>query len=263
MAAGLEKWVDSLQSRGKYSFLRRQALAESGLSPEAVKKALQRLVRRGRLVKLKNYFYAVVPLEYANSVGLPPSWYIDELMKAMKRPYYVGLLSAAALHGASHHQPQEFQVVTDRFVRSLHVGRVRIRFFANRAMPRSSVVDIKTPTGVMRVSTPEATALDLIRYEKSAGGLDHVASVLAELLPRLDGTRLQRAVRARKEVHGAQRLGFLLDTLRAHSLARPVHAWLERQSPGLIPLRPGDATSGSRPDRRWHVRVGEPIELSA
>lgn len=35
-------------------------------------------------------------------------------MKFLGQPYYVGLLSAAALHGAAHHQPQEFQVVTNK-----------------------------------------------------------------------------------------------------------------------------------------------------
>lgn len=119
---GLEGWVDSLQSLGRYTFLRSEALAENGPSAEAVNKALQRLERRGRLAKIKKYFYVIIPLEYSKSGGLPPSWYIDDLMKALKQPYYVGLLSAAALHGASHQQPQEFQVFSDRFIRSLHRG---------------------------------------------------------------------------------------------------------------------------------------------
>jgi len=37
-------------------------------------------------------------------------------MAAMELPYHVGLLSAAGHHGASHQQPQEFQVVTDRSI---------------------------------------------------------------------------------------------------------------------------------------------------
>ena len=39
----LEKWVDDRQTVGRYTFLRREAIEESGLSAEAVKKALQRL----------------------------------------------------------------------------------------------------------------------------------------------------------------------------------------------------------------------------
>lgn len=47
MAATLEDWVDGWQSQGRYTFLRAEAVAGSGLSPEAVKKALKRLARRG------------------------------------------------------------------------------------------------------------------------------------------------------------------------------------------------------------------------
>lgn len=257
----LDNWVDSLQSHGRYFFLRSEAVLDSGPSAEAVKKALQRLESRGRLAKAKNYFYVIVPLEYSRSGGLPPSWYIDDLMKAMRRPYYVGLLSAAALHGASHQQPQEFQVVTDRFVRSLRVGRVRIRLLTNKHMLETPVQEMKTPTGKMRVSTPEATVVDLVRFAKVAGGLDNVATILAELLPRLEEKRLLKVVRLQHDVPNAQRLGFLLDELRARSLSKSIHAWIEQRSPGAVPLRPGDMVEDAAQDRRWHVLVGQPIEI--
>ena len=121
-APTVESWVDSLQARGRYTFLRAEAISGSGLSAEAVKKALQRLARRRRVAKVKSYFYVIVPLEYLHAGGPPPSWFIDDLMRAMERAYYVGLLSAAALHGASHQQPQEFQVFTDRPIRPMQVG---------------------------------------------------------------------------------------------------------------------------------------------
>ena len=259
----LEKWVDALQAQGKYFFLRDEAMRQSGLSAAAAKKALQRLVRRGRLTKAKNYFYVNIPMEYSKSAGLPPAWYIDGLMKAMKRPYYVGLLSAAALHGASHQQPQEFQIFTDRFVRSLRVGRVRIHLLTNKYTLDTPVQDMKTPTGTMRVSTPEATVVDLVRYAKTAGGLDNVASVLAELLSSLDERRLLRVARLRGDVPNAQRLGYLLDKLHARSLSGALHPWVEQRSPGSVPLRPGETAGGGIPDRRWHVLVGEPIEIEA
>jgi hypothetical protein len=116
-------------------------------------------------------------------------------MAAMKLPYYVGLLSAAALHGASHQQPQEFQVITDRSVRSLSAGRARVRFFTSKYVARAHTSSVKTPTGSMRVSTPETTAVDLVRFAKAAGSLDNVATVIAELSPSLDPKKLLAAVR--------------------------------------------------------------------
>jgi len=262
-AATAEAWVDALQARGRYTFLRAEAISDTGLSAEAVKKALQRLARRKRVVKVKSYFYLIVPLEYLHSGAPPPPWFIDDLMRAMKRPYYVGLLSAAGIHGASHQQPQEFQVITDRPVRPLRVGRSRIRFFTNKRTGDTAVQSVKTPTGAMRVSTPEATIIDLVRFARAAGQIDNVASVVAELLPVLDPKRLLRAVRTAGDIPNAQRLGYLLERVGARRLARPLHDWLKRQSARVIPLRPGRAAAGVPEDRRWHVLVTDPIEIEA
>lgn len=262
-ATRLGRWVDDRQAHGKYTFLRAEAVAGSGLTAEAVKKALQRLARRGRVLKVKDYFYVIVPLEYRSAGGPPATWFIDDLMDAMRLPYYVGLLTAAAQYGASHQQPQEFQVLTDRSVRALTAGRIRIRFFATKHVDRAAVVNIKTPTGTMKMSTLETTALDLVRFARAAGSLDHVATVLAELTSSLDPKRLLTVTRLVGDVPGARRLGYLLDRVRGRDLSGPMHAWLERQSLRPVPLRPGRPWAGAVEDPRWHVLVNQPIETEA
>lgn len=257
----LEKWVDAQQAGGKYTFHRGDAVAQSGLSPAAEKKALQRLVKRNRIAKAKDYFFIIVPLEYSTAGSPPPSWFIHDLMAAMARPYYVGLLTAAALHGSSHHQPQEFQVVTSRPIRPITVGRSRIRFFVSKFLDQVATTSIKTTTGSMRVSTPEATAFDLVRFAKAAGQLDHVAGVIAGLIPKLDGTKLVAAVKAIGDLPNAQRLGFILDHLPARHLTNPLRHWLDRQAPSMVPLRSVRRGQEGKEDRRWHVIVDEPLEF--
>lgn len=44
-AVAVEDWIDALEARGRYTFLSTEAIRDSGLSAEAVKKALQRLTR--------------------------------------------------------------------------------------------------------------------------------------------------------------------------------------------------------------------------
>ncbi|MEI8375308.1 MAG: hypothetical protein WCJ35_21010 [Planctomycetota bacterium] len=90
-ATTVEKWVDNRQANGSYTFLRTDAITGSGLSPEAVKKALQRLARRGRVLKAKDYFYVIVPLEYQSAGGPPAAWFIHDLMAAMHLPIPVAL----------------------------------------------------------------------------------------------------------------------------------------------------------------------------
>src|SRR5438552_10994057 len=95
----LDELVDALQSQGRYTFTRTEALAALGASAEAFKKAVQLLTHRRRLVSPRRGFYGIVPVEYRVAGAPTASWYVDDLMKAVGAPYYVGVLTAAALHG--------------------------------------------------------------------------------------------------------------------------------------------------------------------
>ena len=65
-------------------------------------------------------------------MGLPATWFIDALMKHFSQEYYVGLLTAAALHGAAHQQPMTFQVITDKRTRNITVGELFIEFICKK-----------------------------------------------------------------------------------------------------------------------------------
>jgi hypothetical protein len=92
--------------------------------------------------------------------------------------------AAAVLHGASHQAPQEFQVVTDRPLPLIEVGWLRLRFVKKVHLAETPTRPVRTPTGDMKVSAPEATAFDLVRYPEHAGSLSNVATALAELAER-------------------------------------------------------------------------------
>ena len=124
-------------------------------------------------------------------------------------------------------------------------------------------MDIKTPTGTMRVSTPEATAVDLVRFAKAAGSLDHVATVLAELSPSLDPKKLLAAVRLIGDTPNAQRLGYILDHVNGRNLAAPLHKWIKRMGHRPVPLRTGRIAAEASEDHRWHVLVDQALEVEA
>lgn len=257
----LKFWIDRVQAGGRYSFLRSEAVRDSGLTPNAVSKALRQAEKDGRILRLKEYAYVIVPLEYRTAGAPPPSWFIHDLMKAMDLPYYVGLLSAAALHGASHQQPQVFQVMTDRSVRPISAGRTRIQFFASKYVSQAAVTEMKTPTGSIRVSTPETTAVDLVRFAKAAGHLNHVASLIAELSPSFDPKRLMAAVRVVDDTPNAQRLGYILDKVRRRELADSIHAWVGNRIERTQLLRPGRPADNAKEDRRWRLLINSPLEV--
>lgn len=253
----LPAWVDDLQARGRYTFTRADAVAATGNTEIAVAASLRRLRKAGRIVSPRRGFHAIVPLEYRATGAPPAEWFIDDLMRHLGRPYYVGLLSAAALYGAAHHAPQVFQVVTDVPTRPLTVGR-RVVFVQGRAA-HSPTETMNTATGTMRVSTPEATALDLVRHATASGGLQNVAGVLRELAERLDGERLVDAARG-VERTVAQRLGWLLDHLGAPDLADPLARVLAAGPLFPAALRPDLPDRGLGTDPRWGVIANATIE---
>ncbi len=263
LGGSLAALVDSYQATGRYVMTREQAVAALGISAEALKKAVQRLVAKRRLAVPRRGFFVIVPVEYRQAGAPPPSWYIDDLMKFCGQRYYIGLLSAAALHGAAHQQPQEFQVVTDGQVRPVVAGRARIRFFRKLRIESTPTMEMKTETGAMHVATPEATALDLLRYVKGAGQLGHVATVLEELAGTVDAERLVEVAELEEDLPSAQRLGYLLAEVGTGDVWAPLAAWIADQRPRYVALRPGRSTHRARKNERWRVLVNEKIEAEA
>ena len=253
--------MDALQQSGRYSFASSEARGACSLSPVAFKQAARRLVLQSRLASPRRGFFVIVPLEYRSMGAPPPSWYIDALMSFHERPYYVGVLSAAALHGAAHQQPQEFQVVTNLALRPAVVGRNRLRFIYKKRIAETPIVKLKTETGFMLVSSPEATAVDLVRYPQAAGGIGNIVTVFSELAERLDPDRLVQAVAMESDVAAAQRVGFLLDRAGARDKIGPLATWVEDRRPRTIPLRADFGAKGAAKDSRWRLLVNETIEV--
>jgi predicted transcriptional regulator of viral defense system len=256
----LDEFVDDLQASGRYTFSREEAIGEWKVNALTLKKAVMRLVGKKRLAVPRRGFYAIVPAEYRSAGAPPPSWFIDDLMRHLGRPYYVGLLSAAALYSAAHQQPQEFQVMTDVPQRPMQAGRSRIRFMVKSNLERTPVREVKTETGTMRVSTPEATALDLLRYVRAAGGLNNAATVLAELAESVDGRKLVEAARADGEIAYAQRLAYILDLVGAGERTKHLERWITKLNPRNTPLKRGEPLKGCPVDRRFRVVVNFAVE---
>lgn len=255
----MSDWVEQLQSLGRYTFTRSKAESETDRSFVAVQTALRRLKEQERIVSPRRGFYVVVPPEYRATGSPPASWFIDELMRDLDQPYYVGLLSAAAIHGASHQQPMVFQVVTSMPTREMRAGKVRIRFFMNSNVERMPTTKIQTETGTMHVATPETTAFDLVRYQAAAGHLSNIATVLAELAERVDGQALV-GVAELVRLPDVQRLGYLLDAIGERDLADPLAGWLGSRKPRVIPLLSRGPTKAEI-DERWRVRPNAELEI--
>jgi predicted transcriptional regulator of viral defense system len=265
----LSSYAFGLLATGRGVFSADEAQQEIGISRGAFLDAAERLQRRGQLIRPRRGFYVVVPPQHAVMGAPPPEWYIDALMRHERRPYYVGLLTAAAAHGASHQATMEFQVVTNKLLPDIEAGRTRIVFSYRKDMGAVSagIEDRKTPSGYMKLSSPELTALDLVRYPHSGAGLDNIATVLSELAERLQPKKLASLSRAFEKAV-AQRLGYLLARLGHSQIAETMFAALSARGPlpwvELDPRQAGDPDLSPPPserDEHWHVIVRRPPEI--
>ena len=255
-----ESWVEVLPSRGRYFFTRDQAMTDLKMNRKAFNQAAARLAARKRIARIHGTFYVVIPLEHASVGVLPADWFVVDLMKHLRRPFYVGVLSAAEYHGAAHQRPQNYQVVTDRPLRQIQCRGVGIRFFVKKTVASTPVQQVKGVTGYIPVSTPEATAIDLLRFSRQVGGLDHVLTVLQELGEVIKPHRLLEAAKVDGSVAYAQRLGWLLERTEFAVSSRKLAGWMRKMKPLPAKLDPALPLRGSRRDKRWNLWVNTEVE---
>ena len=223
--------MTDLLSRGRIVFSREEAQEALGVGRKAFLDAAERQQHRKRLLRPRQGFYTIVPPEYLMFETPPLTWYIDGLMRHEGRPYYVALLKAAQFHGAAHQAAMEFQVITDRRLPRIRVGRAAIGFYYRKDMNSISkgIAKRKTPTGFMKISSVKLTVLDLLRYRNGSGGLDNIATILSELGEIIDPHKLAQ-ISSAFERSVVQRLGYLLDWLGFAKTAEPLHASISGNS---------------------------------
>jgi predicted transcriptional regulator of viral defense system len=253
-------YFDRLVAAGRHHFTMAEAMAAHGGSVPAVQAALRRAVKRGEIASPYRGFYVVVPPEYRRLGCLPPEQFIPQLMKHLGEPYYVALLSAAELHGAAHQRPQRLQVMVPKNRRPIECGDVRVQFVARHDLERTPVLERNTPRGPMRVSSPEATALELVGYADQCGGLDNVASVLAELAESIRAKELLHAARL-CPIAWSQRLGYLLERTAGHELAAALERHVQEQAPTLAPLVRARPMKRAPRVRRWRLALNASVEV--
>lgn len=264
--SSLEKWVDLQLSMGRYGFAL-SALRNyfDGQSETALKFALKRLADKNKILSIYKGYYLIIPPQYLSKGILPPNLFLDTFMKFLGRPYYVALLNAAAYHGASHQQPQEYFVMTNfPVLRATHKKGLKINYISVKQIPEKLLEQRKTEAGYLTISKAALTATDLIQFEKRIGGLNRAATVLHELVEVLQPTDFSRALLGNASTTALQRLGYLLEfACDKPELADALYEAMKTHPLNCfrIPLKASHAIKGFSSENRWKVIVNTEIEI--
>lgn len=255
-------FVHYLATKGQHCFTTDEMMLALKLSTKNIWAAIIRLEKKGLIATPCRGFHVIVPPEFQRLGCLPPDQFIPDLMTHLQLSYYIGLLSAAQYYGASHQQAQVFQVILPKSRDKIQCGNIRVEFIVRKNIIDISTRNFNTSKGYVKVSTPEATALDLANYPMYCGGLSNVATILEELGEQMQPQALISLAKRLPSTPQWQRLGFLFEAIQLDALALVIEKILRDRVIRSVPLVKKTANRGADMPihKRWKVIQNEVIE---
>ena len=261
----LQKWIKDRAIHGFPTFSI-EDVRETGMysSEQILQNELYRLCSNKTIASVYRGFYVIIPVQYVLRGSVPATYYIDQLMAYLSKPYYVCMLSAAELLGAAHQRPQQFSVMTTFPKRRVVSTRnVIIDWFYREGLPEDALITKNTETGTIRISNPLLTAADLVQYQQHIGGLSRVATVLEELSEQINMKSQFASLASIVKKVTWQRLGYILEhVVEEYELADGLYEQI-RNLPGSImymPLSTSAENNTSERNSRWKININVQIE---
>jgi predicted transcriptional regulator of viral defense system len=207
----LNDWIKEQEQRGitTFSFQQIRSVFHER-SEKTLKTDINRLTLSKRIQNVYKGFYVIIPTQYQLKGVVPPIYYINELMEYLGKPYYVGLLSAAAIYGASHQRAIITQIVTiGPRPRTSNKNKL-LDWNYRQQIPIELIESRNAEMGRINYSSAELTAVDIIQFASNIGGYQRATTVLAELVDVIDMSKIG-SVLPYTTTTAMQRLGYLLE----------------------------------------------------
>jgi predicted transcriptional regulator of viral defense system len=258
----IEDYLMIVRSKGRFSVTQNELLQKFNISPKTLNQSLFRLKSKNQIAQVRKGFYAIIPPEYSHQGILPVYLFIDDLMKSLNKNYYLGLYSAAALHGAGHQQPMESQVIIENTIlRDIKNDKLSIRFFTSSKWHLENIVQKKTDAGYINVSSPELTALDLVSYSPRMGGINRLLPILEELAEIIKPSKLYKTAKCCNQITIVQRLGFLFENVVGFPvLSSALEKILNENVFSTIPLSLAHKSKEGEVNTKWKVIINTDLQ---
>ncbi|MEM7361677.1 MAG: type IV toxin-antitoxin system AbiEi family antitoxin [Bacteroidota bacterium] len=263
----MQLFLEELEKYGTLSFTIKEACESLGKDKKYVSRMIHVFKKKGAIISPIKGFYIIIPLEHRLLGSLPPEELVVLSMRHLQIPYYAGLLTAAAYHGATHQRLRVFQVVTsNRISKEWIFGDVWISFIHKKDVSHVVVKNKKFENGYLPVSTPEETAKDVMTYYRQCGGLNHQATVLAELAGAINTRELVSLAKRSGKLFWVQRMGYILeniDTFYKKERDKVVYAlekFLSTQKLRYVPLAPEIPTKDKPRNKKWKIIENTTVE---
>jgi len=226
-----------------------------GVSRGYAKKLLHELTNKGWLHRHARARYRIVPPEWGPH--RLPNLDVHAVALAHAPDGYVGLASAANLHGLTTQHRRVIFVLLARRKRDVEFVGTTIRFVPVKPRHMFGTEQRIVLGENIIVSDPEKTALDCLEYGIGAFDFAELTAIVVRVLRRGQGERLADYIHRFESGPLARRLGALASLAKvdlAPPLLDALHSFPIPATPICLDLsRP--ATTSDLVDRAWGVRV--------
>lgn len=256
------EYIKQLQSFEEYSFSIEEVTEKASKDSIAVKRELSRLTARNEILNLRKGFYLIIPPRYSSSEKLPIQLYTKKLFKYLNRKYYVGLYSAAKIHGASHQQSQrDYLIIETPKLNNIKKKSFDIQFFTTARWPKNNIEIKKSDAGEYHASSPALTFIDLIHHHTKIGGLNRMLASLEELTEEINEIDMKNLTTWYNHKSTLQRVGFILEELTRESpFIDIVYEKLKQQPYYPVLLSPKKNQKPGSANNRWKIDVNLKLE---
>ena len=103
--------------------------------------------------------------------------------------------------------------------------------------------------------------MDLVTYSHKSAGLDNVATVLSELVEKIDPLKLRSLAEKMKTTAWIQRLGYLFEFLGHEELAAALESTLQATRVQKCALLVRAPITGAKLNSRWKIYINTEIEV--
>ena len=264
MNMSVNDWIKEQEQRGMTTFSFQQLRRVfDDRSEKVLKSDINRLKLSKRIQNVYKGFYVIIPTQYKLKGIVPPTYYIDELMEYLDKPYYVGLLSAAAIYGAAHQRAMKTQVVTIG-PRSRTSNRNTLLDWNYRQRIPNELIDCRNAEmGRINYSSAELTAVDIVQFASNIGGYQRASTVLAELVEVLDMNKME-SVLPYTSTSVMQRLGYILEfILFEEEKAEQLYNILRERNGyfNSVLMNPEHPMLEKNESNRWRINMNIEIEI--
>lgn len=257
------QYLEELVRFGKYHFLVEEISHILGMKKSSVSVSLSRLSKKGKILMIRKGFGIITSV---TSGPLDPSYFLNAMMNHLHSQYYVGLLNAASYRGASHQAVMTYTVVADKVLRPVNLKGLMITFITKKHFDEINQIEkVAGIGGYFNISSPELTAIDLVRFPKKSGHLSNIATVLSELSEVMNLNKLKQiSEQSLTPVSSLQRLGYILDEiLEEKKLANCIHEVVIKRKMQLIPLSVANKNKSHEKikiNKKWNLIINTKVE---